>query len=89
MPKFTALPTDIVRAYQNGEPDAYGNPAEHAVSDGVGKPCRHCLRDVSKGCLSLPTDRLTGCIPMRKPDRSFYVRIHVCAGQQTKSHRSS
>lgn len=49
MPKFTALPTEIARAYQNGGPDAYGNPAERAISGGTGTPCRHCLRDVPEG----------------------------------------
>lgn len=46
---FSALPTDIVRAYQSGASDAYGTPAEHAVSNGNGNPCRHCLRDIPEG----------------------------------------
>ncbi|MEP2030306.1 MAG: DUF1203 domain-containing protein [Paracoccaceae bacterium] len=46
---YTALPTDIVRAYQSGAPDVYGQPAEKAVSDGRGNPCRHCLRDIPDG----------------------------------------
>jgi len=49
MTTFTALPTDIVTAYRNGAPNAFGNPPERHVSDGVGKPCRHCLRDVPQG----------------------------------------
>lgn len=43
------LPTDVVQALRQGGPDANGQPAEHAVSDGVGTPCRHCLRDVPAG----------------------------------------
>ena len=47
--RFSALPTDIVRAYQTGAPDAYDHAAEHSISDGSGTPCRHCLNDVPKG----------------------------------------
>lgn len=46
---FPALPTDTVRALQNGQPDFYGQAAECAVSDGAGNPCRHCLSDMPKG----------------------------------------
>lgn len=49
MPQFTALPTDIVEAYRKGDPDAFGNPPEHVVSQGDGNPCRHCLRLIPKG----------------------------------------
>ncbi|MEX0348903.1 MAG: DUF1203 domain-containing protein [Paracoccaceae bacterium] len=49
MPKVTALPTDQVRAYQSGAPDAYGNPPERAISTGAGNPCRHCLCDIPEG----------------------------------------
>ncbi len=47
--KFMAMPTDIARAYQSGEPDAYGRVPEKRVSDGDGVPCRHCLTDVAAG----------------------------------------
>lgn len=46
---FHALPTDDVRALQDGQPDFYGQPAERAVSDGAGNPCRHCLSDTPEG----------------------------------------
>ncbi|MCU9840372.1 DUF1203 domain-containing protein [Ruegeria sp. WL0004] len=49
MIRITALPTDEVRALQSGQPDAYGNRPERAVSDGVGNPCRHCLRQIPEG----------------------------------------
>jgi len=49
MMTFTALPTPVVRALQNGQPDAYGATPERAISDGDGKPCRHCLRQIPKG----------------------------------------
>ena len=49
MPRFTALPTEIARAYQAGAPDAHGNPPERHVSGGAGHPCRHCLRDIPAG----------------------------------------
>ncbi len=48
MIQYVAMPTDTVRAYQNGAPDAYGAAPERAVSDGGGNPCRHCLRDIPK-----------------------------------------
>ncbi|MBP1849825.1 DUF1203 domain-containing protein [Rhizobium halophytocola] len=47
--RFEALPTETARAYQNGAPDAYGNPPERKISDGQGVPCRHCLRQVAGG----------------------------------------
>ena len=46
---FTALPTEIARAYQNGAPDANGQLPERHISDGDGIPCRHCLQDVAAG----------------------------------------
>lgn len=46
---FTPLATEFVAAMQNGAPDAYGLPAEHATSDGTGMPCRHCLNDIPAG----------------------------------------
>jgi len=49
MIEYTALPTDKTRALQLGRPDAYGNVPEHAVSDGQGNPCRHCLRQIPEG----------------------------------------
>ena len=47
--RYQAIPTDIVRALQNGDPDAYGNVPERAVSDGSRIPCRHCLKLVAQG----------------------------------------
>lgn len=47
--RFQALPTDAVRALQNGAPDAYGMRPERKISDGVGVPCRHCLANVEAG----------------------------------------
>ncbi len=46
---ITALPTEEVRAYQAGAPDAYGTPPERAISTGAGNPCRHCLKNIPKG----------------------------------------
>jgi len=46
---FHALPSDAVRALQNDQPDFYGHPAERAISDGAGTPCRHCLSDTPEG----------------------------------------
>lgn len=47
--KFTAMPTKIAQALQNGGLDAYGLMPERQVSDGSGTPCRHCLRNMAKG----------------------------------------
>jgi hypothetical protein len=47
--RFVAMPTDHARAYQRGEPDAYGMTPERRTSDGDGVPCRHCLRNVAAG----------------------------------------
>ena len=47
--RYQAIPTDTVRALQNGDPDAYGNVPERAVSDGSRIPCRHCLKLVAQG----------------------------------------
>lgn len=38
MLKITALPTEIVRALQDGGADAHGQMPERAVSDGGGNP---------------------------------------------------
>ena len=47
---FEALPTDRVRAWRRGAPDANGQPPEQgAISDGAGVPCRHCLSTVPAG----------------------------------------
>lgn len=48
---LTYLPydPDFVANIRRGGPDAYGNPAEPAVSDGGGLPCRSCLCDIPKG----------------------------------------
>lgn len=49
MPRFSALPTDLVAAFRKGAPDANGLPPERHVSNGGGNPCRLCLRDVPAG----------------------------------------
>jgi hypothetical protein len=46
---FTPLPTEVARRYQAGSPDAYGQRPEHAISDGDGNPCRHCLKMIPQG----------------------------------------
>lgn len=47
--RFTAMPTEIARAYQAGAPDAYGSPPERRISTGGGNPCRHCLKMIPEG----------------------------------------
>ncbi len=47
--RFTPLSVDWITAIRAGGPDANGQPAEHATSDGGGNPCRCCLKDIGKG----------------------------------------
>jgi hypothetical protein len=46
---FVSMPTDQVRAFQAGAPDANGQPPERHISDGDGLPCRHCQQDIGPG----------------------------------------
>jgi hypothetical protein len=46
---FHAYDPAFVRSVRAGGPDANGQPAERAVSDGQGKPCRACLRNIPAG----------------------------------------
>ncbi len=47
--RYVAIGTDLVRHYQAGGADANGQVPERKVSDGDGKPCRHCLKMIPKG----------------------------------------
>ena len=47
--QFHPYDSAFVATVRAGGPDAYGNPAERAISDGVGVPCRSCLSDVPAG----------------------------------------
>src|SRR5690349_14713046 len=47
--RFVAMPTEVARAFQQGAPDANGQPPERHLSDGDGVPCRHCLTTVAAG----------------------------------------
>lgn len=51
--RFLPLPTPAVAALRAGGPDAYGLPAERAISDGGGNPCRHCLDFIPQGAAML------------------------------------
>ncbi|SNR38402.1 DUF1203 domain-containing protein [Puniceibacterium sediminis] len=53
MIQFAGMPSSDARAYQSGAADAYGRAPEHKVSDGLGSPCRHCLRHVPIGAAML------------------------------------
>jgi hypothetical protein len=48
-PIFLSLDPSFVAAVRAGGPDANGQPAERAISDGVGTPCRCCLGNVPEG----------------------------------------
>jgi len=47
--KTTTYDPSFVAQIRAGGPDANGQPAERAISDGMGKPCRCCLRPVPAG----------------------------------------
>jgi hypothetical protein len=49
MIRFLPYDDAFVASVRAGGPDANGRPAERAVSDGDGTPCRSCLRDVPAG----------------------------------------
>lgn len=46
---FHPLDPAFVASVRSGGPDANGQPAERALSDGKGVPCRSCLCDVPRG----------------------------------------
>ncbi|MEE9321168.1 MAG: DUF1203 domain-containing protein [Granulosicoccus sp.] len=48
MIRFKGMPTESVRMLQQGGVDVQGQVAEHAISDGEGNPCRHCLQMIEK-----------------------------------------
>jgi hypothetical protein len=47
--QFHPIPTDIVRAYQAGGPDANGQLPELVILDQDFGPCRHCMKTIPKG----------------------------------------
>lgn len=47
--KISPIPTEHAESYWNGGLDAHGMMPERRVSDGMGVPCRHCLRPVMQG----------------------------------------
>ena len=51
MPALRFLPIDsaLARHLRQGGVDALGCKPDHAVSDGDGVPCRHCLGDIPAG----------------------------------------
>ena len=49
IPRFEAVPTEIVRGFRSGALDANDMVPERHISDGSGIPCRHCLSDVAAG----------------------------------------
>jgi Protein of unknown function (DUF1203) len=46
---YLPLPTNQVRALQNGLFDANGHTPERHISDGNGNTCRHCLTEIDQG----------------------------------------
>lgn len=79
MPVYHAMETETARRYQAGAPDAYGNPPEHAVSDGGGNPCRHCLNDIPAGApmLVLAWQPFSGAQPYAETGPVFLC-AHEC-----------
>ncbi|MEM9045260.1 MAG: DUF1203 domain-containing protein [Pseudomonadota bacterium] len=46
---YIPMTIEEVQALRSGGFDANGQPPEYAISDGVGAPCRHCLRNIPAG----------------------------------------
>ena len=46
---FIGMSLAHARNLQRGGVDANGQPAEQAISNGEGNPCRHCLEFIAKG----------------------------------------
>lgn len=82
MIRFTAIPTETVRAYQAGGADANGQPPEHHISDGAGNPCRHCLHMIPKGAGMLILAHRP--FPSAQPYAEIGP-IFLCAGACTKA----
>ncbi|OAP42485.1 hypothetical protein AU381_14925 [Sinorhizobium glycinis] len=47
--RYIAMPDMDAERLRQGGRDAYGNLPEKHISDGMGVPCRHCLRNVEQG----------------------------------------
>lgn len=47
--QFSHYDAEFVTSVRAGGPDANGQPAEHAISDGGATPCRCCLDHIAKG----------------------------------------
>jgi hypothetical protein len=47
--RISGIPTEEVRHFRNGRPDANGQPPLVRVAEGVANPCRHCLDLIAEG----------------------------------------
>ena len=47
--RFTAIPSETIRAYRSGTADANGQTPERHIAQGAGNPCRHCLALIPEG----------------------------------------
>ena len=46
---FKGMSSEEAQKLWQGGADAHGNPPERQISDGKGKPCRHCLQMIAQG----------------------------------------
>jgi hypothetical protein len=46
--KFVSMDTATAEHLRSGAADANGNPPEHKISNGIGVPCRCCMKFVGK-----------------------------------------
>lgn len=75
---FQPYAPEWVAHIRQGGADDYGHPAERTVSDGASNPCRHCLKDVSKGAEMLI------CAARPFPQKQPYAEtgpIFLCADE--------
>ncbi|HIP24311.1 MAG TPA: DUF1203 domain-containing protein [Rhodobacteraceae bacterium] len=76
--RFHPYSSAWVAHIRQGGADDYGQPAERAISDGAGNPCRSCLDDVSKGAEMLI------CAARPFPEKQPYAEtgpIFLCADE--------
>ena len=83
---YTAMPTDIARAFQNGAPDAYGNPPERQIADDGGYQCRHCLTIIPPGnAMLLVAYRPFGALDAYAETGPVFVCADPCEGFGTRA----
>ena len=78
---YVAISTGTARAWQNGAPDAYGNPPERQIADDGGYQCRHCLTIIPPGeAMLLVAHRPFGALDAYAETGPIFVCEKHCTG---------